>query len=131
VNGGSVQQGLSAAYNIFAFCLHSLAADKRYSLGLMKIIAHFLHLLWWFGAASLPVLISRYYQSYRQAIQCPTSSDCCTPGAEHLLNLELLVAFSPLTIWPLFLWHVVVQSWRMRVTQRRSNVAVLAAPPRP
>ena len=34
VNGGSVQQGLSAAYELFAFCLHRLAAHKRYSLGL-------------------------------------------------------------------------------------------------
>ena len=97
----------------------------------MKIIAHFLRLLWWFGAASLPVLISRYYQSYRQAIQCPTSGDCYTPGAEHLLGLELLVAFSALTIWPLFVWHVVVQPWRTRVAQRRSKAAVLAGTPRP
>ena len=30
---GSVQQGLSAAHESFAFCKHRRAADKRYSLG--------------------------------------------------------------------------------------------------
>ena len=30
---GSVQQGLSAAYESIAFCKHRRAADKRYSLG--------------------------------------------------------------------------------------------------
>ena len=34
--GGSVQQGLSAAYESFAFCKYCLAADKRYSLDLMN-----------------------------------------------------------------------------------------------
>ncbi|MGV8823775.1 hypothetical protein [Methylibium petroleiphilum] len=97
----------------------------------MKILAHLLRLLWWFGAASVPVLISRYYQSYRQAIQCPKSGDCYTPGAEHLFGLELLVAFSALTIWPLFVWYVLVQPWRMRIAKRRSNSAVLAGTPRP
>ena len=38
VNGGSVQQGLSAAYAIFAFCLHRLAADKRYSFDLNSFL---------------------------------------------------------------------------------------------
>ena len=32
-SGGPVQQGLSAAYESFAFCKHRRAADKRYSLG--------------------------------------------------------------------------------------------------
>jgi hypothetical protein len=97
----------------------------------MKIIANLLRLLWWFGAASLPVFISRYYQSYRQAIQCPASGDCYTPGAEHLLGLELLVVFSALTIWPLFAWYVVVQPLRTRISQRSSKAAVLADTPRP
>ena len=43
-NGSSIQQRLSAALELFAFCLHRLAAGKRYSLGLMKniLIAVFL-----------------------------------------------------------------------------------------
>ena len=32
---GSVQQGLSAAYESIAFCKHRRAADKRYSLGVI------------------------------------------------------------------------------------------------
>jgi hypothetical protein len=35
VNGDSFQQGLFAAYELLAFCLHRLAADQRYSLWLM------------------------------------------------------------------------------------------------
>ncbi|MBC7609082.1 MAG: hypothetical protein H7228_05815 [Polaromonas sp.] len=40
VNGGSVQQGLSAAYELFAFCLQRFAADKRYSLGHARMFTH-------------------------------------------------------------------------------------------
>ena len=33
VDGGSVKQGLSDAYELFSFCLHRFAADKRYLSG--------------------------------------------------------------------------------------------------
>lgn len=97
----------------------------------MKILGHCLRLLWWFGAASLPLFISRYYQSYRQAIQCPASGDCYTPGSEHLLGIELLIAFSALTIWPLFVWYIVVQPWRTRIARRSGKAAAHAATSRP
>lgn len=97
----------------------------------MKVVVHALRLLWWFGAGSLPFLISRYYQSYRQAIQCPTSGDCYTPGSEHLLGLELLAAFSALTIWPLLVWYAVVQPWRTCIAQRRRKPATHSGNPRP
>ena len=32
--GGSVQQGLSAAYEPFAFCKHRRVGDKHYLLGM-------------------------------------------------------------------------------------------------
>ena len=87
-------------------------------LGVMKALAYCLRLLWWLGAASLPVLFGRYYESYRYGIQCPASGDCYTPGSEYLLGIELLIAFAAITIWPLFIWHVLVQPWRERVTRR-------------
>ena len=90
----------------------------------MNIFAYSLRLLWWFGAASLPVLINRYYHSYRHAIQCPGSGDCYTPGSEHLLGLELLMAFAAIAIWPLFVWYVIVQPWRTHITRRRSHAAM-------
>ena len=99
-------------------------------LGVMKVLAYFLRLLWWLGAASLPLLINRYYHSFRQAIQCPASGDCYTPGSEHLLAIELLIAFSAFTVWPLFIWHVLVQPWRARVVARRSKAAALVSEPR-
>ncbi len=37
--GGSVQQGLSAAYESIAFCKHRRAADKRYSLAVTMRVA--------------------------------------------------------------------------------------------
>ncbi len=87
----------------------------------MKVLAYCLRLLWWFGAASLPLLINSYYQSYRLAIQCPASSDCYTPGSEHLLGIELLMAFSAVTVWPLFIWHVIVQPWRAHRARRHGK----------
>ena len=84
----------------------------------------------WRRYNSMPLLINRYYHSFRQAIQCPGSGDCYTPGSEHLLGIELLIAFSAFTVWPLFIWYVVVQPWRARVVARRSKAALLVSEPR-
>ena len=87
----------------------------------MRIVAHCVRLLCWLGAVAVPLLVNRYYHSYRQAIQCPVYGDCYTPGSEHLLGIELLMAFSALTIWPLFLWYVVIQPWRSYFARRRGT----------
>jgi hypothetical protein len=80
---------------------------------LVVILARFLCLLWWLGAASVPLLMNSYYGSYRYAIQCPISGDCYTPGSEHLFGIELLIGFSALAIWPLFVWYVIVKTWHL------------------
>lgn len=92
----------------------------------MRTIAYCLRLLWWFGAASLPLLINEFYHAYSLAIQCPPYEECYTPGWEHLLLIRGLTAFSALTVWPLFTWYVVVQPWQARAAARRSKAASIA-----
>ena len=96
----------------------------------MKIVVYLVRLFWWLGAAAVPFVVNGYYHSYRQAIQCPVSGDCYTPGSEHLLGIELLMAFSAFTIWPLFAWYVVIQPWRSHVERRRNAVEALPGAPR-
>jgi hypothetical protein len=85
----------------------------------MKIAMFCMRLLWWLAAASIPLLNHRFYETYRNTIQCPAYGDCYTPGSEHLLGIEMLVAFSGVAIWPLFVWYVFVKPWRSRTPQRR------------
>ena len=87
----------------------------------MSILWSCLRLLWWLGAALLPLLLNSYYHSYRRDIGCPTSGDCYTPGWEHLLGIELLIAYAAIVIWPLFAWYVVIQPWRAFAARRRAR----------
>lgn len=83
---------------------------------------YWLRTIWWLGAASVPLLVGRFYGAYRVAIQCPSTGDCYTDGAEHLLTLEFLIGFSAVTVWPLFLWYGVLQPWYARRAVNRDTV---------
>ena len=100
-------------------------------MGVMKMALYCLRLLWWLGAASVPLFVHRCYDSYRIAIQCPASGDCYTPGSEHLLGIELLFGFSAVAIWPLFAWYVVVKPWRLRSARLREAISASAHTSRP
>ena len=87
----------------------------------MKLVLYCVRLLWWLGAAAIPVAQYRFYEHYRRAIECSAYGDCYTTGWEHLLGMELLIAFSVVTVWPLFVHYVVVKPWRSRLVPRRAG----------
>jgi hypothetical protein len=87
----------------------------------MKTIQYCVRLLWWLGAAAIPVAQYRFYEYYRRAIECPAYGDCYTTGSEHLDGMELLIAFSAVTVWPLFIYYVIVKPWRSRFVRRHAG----------
>jgi len=81
---------------------------------LLKLLRTVLRVLWWALAAAIPVVQYRFHDSYRRAIGCPASGDCYVPGAELLLDMQLLAAGSAVVLWPLCAWYAIVKPWRAR-----------------
>ena len=75
----------------------------------MKFVQDCVRLFWWLGAAAIPVAQYRFYEYYRRAIECPVYGDCYTTGWEHLLGMELLIAFSAITVGPLFVCYFAIK----------------------
>jgi hypothetical protein len=71
----------------------------------------------------MAAVVHRFHYSYRGAIGCPASGDCYVPGAELLIDMQLLAAGSAVVLWPLFLWYAVFKPWRVHRTLRKQNRA--------
>lgn len=77
----------------------------------MKYFLLVLRTLWLLAAAYIPIAQHRFYEGYRRAIACPLNGDCYTPGAEHLLGMELLFIGSAAILWPLCVWYLLLRPW--------------------
>lgn len=77
-------------------------------MALLKTIAT---ILYWAIVGYIPISIFRFGRKYAASIGCPESGDCYAPGSEHILSVDLLVAFSAVVLWPLIAWKVWSLVW--------------------
>jgi len=74
----------------------------------LKIIVK---IAYWVIVACVPLSIFIFEREYSAAIGCPKSGDCYVPGSEHILNIDMLVMFSAVVLWPLVFWKISGYIW--------------------
>jgi hypothetical protein len=80
-----------------------------------------LQFLWAAAAAYIPVALTRFANLLRSDIGCPSAGDCYVPGSEHLLDLDLIILFAAVVLWPVSIWVGLVRPVLLLRSNERSG----------